>query len=494
MQKDCHYYGTYYMATQAGFSHEEAKKIAWAAQSVDEMTHDVVRSLRDKAVELQRNSDKSKDADTLKKEYTEKDYNVVTTHDFVFYLFQKEWTRQDTLLQMSKQIESVWSVFHFMPANLSDDELKIKNRTSELKNLKIKEYDVNFAEKKYSRDLKLVCKPSSTLANQLFQFVLNKTKSTSESAYSDEILYLIGIFMHVIADTWSHQDFCGSNNMLVNRGAIVENNDKKSFEPNWGEIGLGKIAWSASKWFEYTDTDTPFRCFSAIWTGHGSSGSYPDIPGKKYTYIPDYTDTSIEVDNPKRFKTAFAQMYYIMKALREKNEYTITSDVVIPDFVENAAKTCFTEGEEDDRCSLWDEFLKKELKKYDKNDGNANPRIFLNCAHEYRTFTLEKIAKEIIKQDDYYKDVEALTIKELMSSKFEDALNALGIIAQYVAENGIVPVQDRLEYNLDKLGEAWDKGMLNLFDNLSGKGKLWDDFSPKIFLQNSKPLKIDFGF
>ena len=93
------------MATQAGFSHEEAEKIAWAAQSVDEMTHNVVETLRDDAVKLQMNSDKSKDAGTLKRECTERDYNVVTTHDFFFYLFRNECVRLDTLLRMSKQIE-----------------------------------------------------------------------------------------------------------------------------------------------------------------------------------------------------------------------------------------------------------------------------------------------------------------------------------------------------------------------------------------------------
>ena len=496
MQKDCHYYGTYYMATQAGFSHEEAEKIAWAAQSVDEMTHDVVRTLRDDAVELQRNSDKSKDAEALKKEYTEKDYNVVTTHDFIFYLLRNECVRQEALLQMSKQIESVWSVFHFMPANLSSDELKLKKRTSELQNIKVKGYDANFAEKKYSKDLKLICKPSSKLANQLFQFVLDfvKAKSTSESSYSDEVLYLIGIFMHVIADTWSHQDFCGSNDMLVNHGVIVENGEKKSSEPNWGEIGLGKIAWVSSEWFNYTETDTLFRCFSAIWTGHGSSGSYPDIPGKTYTYIPDYTNTVITVNNPERYRIAFAQMFYIMQALHEKKTYTIISDVDIPAFVENAAKTCFTEGEEKDRCTLWDEFLKKELKEYDKNDRSANPRVFLNCAHEYRTFTLEKIAKEIIGENDYYKDVENLTIKELMSSKFEEAIEALGVLTQYVAENGVAPILERKEYNLDKLEEVWDKGMFKLFDDLSGKGLLWDDFYHDKSLQKAIHGQFDSWF
>lgn len=496
MQKDCHYYGTYYMATQAGFSHEEAEKIAWAAQSVDEMTHDFVRSRRDDDIKSQKDSDKTKDAEILKKEYTEKYYNVVTTHDFIFYLFQKEWTRQDTLLQMSKQIESVWSVFHFLPSNPSNNELKIKNRSSELEKIKIKEYDSNFAEKRYAKDLKMVCKPSSTLANQVFQFVLKfvKEKAISGSEYSDDVLYIIGIFMHVIADTWSHQDFCGSNDMLINRGAIIENGEKTSFEPNWGEIGLGKIAWMSSKWFEYTDTDTPFRCFSAIWTGHGSSGSYPDIPGKKYTYIPDYSNTSITVNNPERYRIAFAQMYYIMQALREKKEYTITTDVEIPLFVKNAGETCFTEGDEDNRCKLWDNFLEKKLKEYNKKDERANVRIFLKCAYDYRTFVLNKIAKEIIKEDDYYKDVENLTIKELMSSKFDEALNALGILTQYVAENGVVPIQERLEFNLDKLEETWDASMFKFFDELSGKGDLWDVFSNDMYLQNTIHGKIESLF
>lgn len=484
------------MATQAGFSHEEAEKIAWAAQSVDEMTHDVVESLRDKAVELQRDSDKSKDVETLKREYTERDYNVVTTHNFAFYLFQKELTRLDTLLQMSKQIESVWSVFHFMPANLSNRELNLKNRKTEIDGIKIEENDPNFVEKKYTKDLKMICKPSSTLANQVSQFVLNcvKEKATSGSEYSDEVLYTIGIFMHVIADTWSHQDFCGSNDMLVNHGIIVENGEKKSSKPDWGQIVIGNIAWKSSEIFNETNTDTLFRCFSAIWTGHGSSGSYPDIPGKTYTYIPDYTNTAITVNNPKRYRIAFTQMFYIMQALREKREYTISSDVVPPDFVEKAAETCFTDGSEDDRCKLWDDFLDNKLKKYDKDDKNANPRIFLNCAHEYRNFTLEKIAKEIIGENDYYKDVENLTIKELMSSTFEETVEALGVLTQYVAENGIVPVQERIEYNLDKLEEAWDKGMLNLFDDLSGKVNLWDNLSHDMYLQDAIHGKIESLF
>ena len=479
MQIDCHYYGTYYIARKVGFNHDEAQKIAWAAQSVDEMNHSVVREQRDKAVNLMKSNNKSKNEESLKQEYTEKYYNVVTTHEFGFYLFQKEMTRQDSLSQLSKQIESVWSVFHFMPSGATKEELNAKNRDVDLEKIKNGECSSDFAKKKYERDLKLVCKPSSRLANQIFKYVLDIVKEHSE--FNDEILYTIGIFMHVIADTWSHQDYCGSNDMLVNHGFIVEKEKKFSYKPNLGKIALGEIAWSSEISLEDLEIDSVFRCFSAIWTGHGPSGTYPDIPGKTYTYIPDYTNTPITVNNPNdRYKKAFAQMYYIMTAFREKYDYEIISNVEIPEIVEDI--TCFTETEDTQkRCNLWKDFLKNELKDYDINDGENNILIFLSRAHDYRNYVLDKIANDILNEKNYYKDVEKLTIKELMSSKFEDALKAFETALQFVAENTLEPVVQVVDekkqiagQKIDQVEEKWNAGMLNFFDQIFSYWDLWN--------------------
>ena len=52
MQLECHYYGTYYMARQAGFSRDDAKVIAWAAETVDELDFNRVRELKEKGVQM----------------------------------------------------------------------------------------------------------------------------------------------------------------------------------------------------------------------------------------------------------------------------------------------------------------------------------------------------------------------------------------------------------------------------------------------------------
>ena len=46
MNKDCHYYGTYFMSRVAGFSHEDALDIAWAAETVDECSIHKMDSIR----------------------------------------------------------------------------------------------------------------------------------------------------------------------------------------------------------------------------------------------------------------------------------------------------------------------------------------------------------------------------------------------------------------------------------------------------------------
>ena len=43
MNRDFHYYATYYAAILAGFAEDKAKKIAWAAEMVDELDSGLVK-------------------------------------------------------------------------------------------------------------------------------------------------------------------------------------------------------------------------------------------------------------------------------------------------------------------------------------------------------------------------------------------------------------------------------------------------------------------
>ena len=404
MQKDCHYYGTFYMAWCAGFSPEDAQKIAWAAQSVDQMDFDTVRNLR--------------------KQHNCPDINMVTIEakiESVNDVLRNGWSDQNKYLTL---IRNIWVPFHFLPGlELDQYNLRLKQAydtfdKNYLVNLKKIKWNDNANYDRNKQDFSLICAPSSGLCKDMIMNAKEKYDWYRYRSVIDKIsaLYYIGICMHVLADTWSHQDFCGSFNQMVNTGTFLNENCDLG-----REVGL---------MLQVTSDVSPF---SPAWTGHGSAGSNPDIPGKTYYYKPvykvnegitddvkdvkqkEFQEKKFEVKNAERFSNGFLQMYDALYDIHErmfdkswfefrvvfgdksKERPRINSGQLIYGIIGEIREKLFKDIEsEKERCKMWKDYLNEKhssdftLKDYNIEDGDFVK--FMKVAREHRRFIMEKVS------------------------------------------------------------------------------------------------------
>ncbi|MEG3640241.1 DUF6765 family protein [Magnetococcus sp. PR-3] len=149
MQKDFHHAVTYVCARLAGFAAEDASIIAYAAQYVDNATHDEAITFTNQAVYMQE----------------------VSAHEML------DFNNMDDAKNCK-----VWLPFHFLPGNQG---LKAGDAQ-----------EMSFLQK-------IVCRPNSYIAQDM---VDNLIKQQGDLSYR---LHWLGITMHVYADTWAHQGFAG---------------------------------------------------------------------------------------------------------------------------------------------------------------------------------------------------------------------------------------------------------------------------------------------
>ncbi len=148
MQIDFHHATTYVVARDAGFSHENADIIAYAAQYVDDATSTGTVYFNNGAAFNRINS-------------AHKMLDIRNTEELANHY--------------------VWMAFHFLPGNggLPADQNP----------------NGSFIDK-------IICKPNSPIAQEMVRdAILEKDR-----AYG---LHRLGVTMHVYADTWAHQGFAG---------------------------------------------------------------------------------------------------------------------------------------------------------------------------------------------------------------------------------------------------------------------------------------------
>lgn len=148
MQIDFHHATTYVVARDAGFKHEDADTIAYAAQYVDDATSTGTIYFNNGAV-FNRISSAHKMLDIRNTEELANHY--------------------------------VWMAFHFLPGNSGHPAGQNP--------------DGSFIDK-------IVCTPNSLIAQEMVRDAIEE----KNRAYG---LHRLGITMHVYADTWAHQGFAG---------------------------------------------------------------------------------------------------------------------------------------------------------------------------------------------------------------------------------------------------------------------------------------------
>lgn len=445
MNIDCHYYGTYYIARQAGWDDYDAQKIAWAAQTVDMLD---VGTLKD--VYQNESEDEKKIAHLTTVLDPKSDMWHLMTYSYAYrYLIMFTWMPFHFLPDLPKNIKdrpdinknAVYRLYKECLIKKIDEfidgakdlaietgktiwetigkkirELVKKGEDKEeIETQMIKIVCGESLEKLYNDDYKLICRTSTQLCENMIKDVKEKcselVKTRECSDERDKALFRIGICMHVLADTWSHQNFCGNGDFFINTGNSFGGNFDRFTK---GGIGINMIA-------KVVEKGSPF---SSIWAGHGPVDSNPDIPARFYLYNPSYTEKFLYVVNGRRFLNAFYQMYVALSYIKNENE---TYDDFKKKFDERNAektfekldshkpfdvdKTVYYTGKlnkvhdilnymfitsNDKDCSVkWMELAKScedcNLKIYEKNsDDYRSLKKFMVPAKEHRDFIMEQ--------------------------------------------------------------------------------------------------------
>ncbi|MCF0145432.1 MAG: hypothetical protein HUJ73_02475 [Eubacterium sp.] len=256
MQVDFHYYATYCAALIAGYSHEEAQDIGYAAQHVDDFTRNYIRSMGGPEA-------------------------AATTQS------QSELMRFPTNASGRHDMTQLWTAFHFLPRDLYAECPRGRNNI-------------------YMHKYRLICGPNGELL-----------KDTMKLA-KDKDLQSVGVAMHVLADTWAHRYFAGTASLVINNcdGRIYEIVDEKgtrekvhfNYNPFSRDNAItkkyGKSIYSTSE-------------HSTMNFGHGRIGHLPDFSFMRYEYYPAWNlGNPMVKDNPSEYYKAFSQMVYGLKYLR----------------------------------------------------------------------------------------------------------------------------------------------------------------------------------
>ena len=257
MQADFHYYATYCAAYIAGYSHEEALALCYSDQFVDCCTKTFLKSV----------------SATVHAATSQSQAELVDT-------------RADAVgLQ---DITRIWSSFHFLPKDLFAE--------------------VRWATKTYKNKYRLICGPNGDLVKDTVDLAKGKS------------IQAAGIAMHVLADTWAHQNFAGTPSLVINNTTndfyeIMPDGETKKLTFKHSPGASDDIENSVYNSTVFNPSET-----NILNLGHGHAGHLPDYSFIRYKYLPAWDNyRECLKDNPSDYRHAFCQMIYAMKYLRGEN-------------------------------------------------------------------------------------------------------------------------------------------------------------------------------
>lgn len=299
MHKDFHLYGTFLAAILAGYSVGESERIAFAAQKVDEF-----------------DQNRSKTSYTITEMYR-------TTIEAVRDIYlDRENRSYDRLVDMSH----TWMLHHFMPAKVVGPGSSITTISEDL-----------------------ACGYGTPMA-QINQDLIDSENVTPER---------LGLTMHVLADCFAHEGFCG---MTCYNPRIAE------------EICIRYKDEEASlRIKEHVPVFWSWMLSGAFYFGHGSAGHLPDLSWARYSFSWKYgTKRTLQYrDNPEQFDKAFRNMVQVLRACcrgRETVKYGFDEQTVQNWLIEMA------ELEARKRCNTiwWNRAVDKAMVEWLKKSGKLD--------------------------------------------------------------------------------------------------------------------------
>ena len=350
MNLDFHYYGTYCAAMEAGYAKEEAKKIAYFAQFVDECS----------ATLLDKNGIKKGNA-----------LFVPTVQSEIELLSPLKSSSEFTKDEI-RTISKIWAPFHFLPGNTTGTEVKYDGPEKYVpnfikKSLKIQEWNNNASERK---KFHLLCLPNSDLVVDMVECIREDVNGIGLTNKLEHI----GMAMHVLADTWAHYWFAGTPAWHINdaEGTVyehLEDGSKRSLLYIYDFVFKDNIEAG-----HYSCSPINIHYNGICYLGHGRMGHLPDYSFITYDYIPmwkagDGTKGSQRVlkNNPNVFMSAYTQMVYALRCIKENRPFQVEEYYKLEDGdrigIRNILKTRKLD-------------TSMEWKDYIKNKGYDEPAAF----------------------------------------------------------------------------------------------------------------------
>jgi len=325
MDIDFHYYATYVAACFAGYLEEDALTIATSAQMIDENSRHVLVEKTGVTSGLMGFPD---------------DFKLRHHKDGpAIHTFRTQMTFQglgDIGTSSVDTLSSIWPVYHFLPGNFQD--MRCHSDRWSQRTLK----------PSYATDAKLkehfdwLCRPHSSMAIRLVnncRELIHDTKSVINKHQLEN--YLVGVTMHVFADTWAHQDFVGFGVRKINsRGEIAEIknwmggrwdlsyafiqpsiSNLPTLKGNSYSINSQVTGWKNCDWEECAPKGLAKITDNAA-IGHGIVGHLPDHSSLLWKYKPAWSDQEITRNNPIEYFDAFVHLVWAMRCIRLNEPYS----------------------------------------------------------------------------------------------------------------------------------------------------------------------------
>lgn len=298
MNSDFHYYGTYTAARAAGLTPDDANIVANAADFVD---------------------------------YFDSSYwsywNIVEggTNKKLATFNDPQLSTQIIGLKLAKDYDKdIWNAFHFPPGNLPYDFNKVLKRILDV--YQGKQHIVRTDLNDNVKNKALLCRPYSKFISDMIFDTFMKYKAmtnhsdlsvdikpkerffSKEGTLSDDLqkktaLMFLGIRMHVLADSWAHQDFTGNSDENINSAGFFNNVYSKTSSDSYK-----KVTFDVNPLNNNDFSAAPYLPAEISFSGHGQMGHYPDYGWMKILYPAGWMnkDGLLERNNPKEYQEAWS--------------------------------------------------------------------------------------------------------------------------------------------------------------------------------------------
>lgn len=241
--------------------------------------------------------------------------------------------------------EDYWLAFHFPPGNKTP-EPKYSGEFGILEKKYISKFKLRKVNDKVHNGYQL-CRPYSEFVIDLIfdtiqvcnEIKINsnwknwiKSKIAPHQRYISDsinkdlfILIFLGIRLHIIADTWAHQDFTGFDNMNINHcdGDVLADLRKDD------DFVKAPFSFTPSM-----DTDVQFAPRSG--KGHGNMGHYPDYGWLRFQYPAAWRSDQKLIDRNNRIE--FAEAWNVLAEVILKS-LSQPGEIIIPDQYNAVLKT-----------------------------------------------------------------------------------------------------------------------------------------------------------